>query len=309
MNTMTNRKVDYKPSAEQILDFENQLTTAYNANFDAVEQTYTKIATVIPMDEKGLVFGWLTQDDDLEEWNQEVGRVVKYLEAHGSRIEVKKFHKTVGITFDDLRDGKFTSAILTAAGVGRSTKRHPDRLVFGVLKNNTLCYDGKALFANDHPVKVDQAAGGPTFANELVDAGSEAPFWYLLRPECHPVLFGIRNGEGYSFGGLGAESERGYMKEEVLMGVRARVVAAAGLPQFAFRSNKPLTPANLEAAVAEMESIVGPEGQPISNSPTVLVVGKRLRSAAKRIINGDRNDKGGYNEWYGAMDLIVSDYV
>lgn len=304
-----NRQVSYKPSAEQILELENQLTAAYNDKFDATPQTYTQIATVIPMDEKGLVFGWLTQDDDLEEWDQEIGRVVKYLEAHGARIEVKKFHKTVGVTFDDLRDGKFTQAVLTAAGIGRATKRHPDRLVYGVLKNNTACYDGKALFAADHPVKVDQAAGGPTFANEIVDGNSTAPFWYLLRPESHPVLFGVRNGEGYAFGNLGADSDNGYMKEQVLFGVRARVVAAAGLPQFAFRSNKPLTAANLEEAVAAMEAIVGPEGQPISNSPTLLVVPKKLRAAGKRLIKGDKNDKGGYNEWYDSMGLLVADYL
>lgn len=299
-------KINYKPSAEQIQALENQLTTAYNDKFDAIENTYTRIATVLPMDEKGLVFGWLTSDDDLELFDPNVGRVVRQLEAHGARIEVEKYTKTIGVSFDDLRDGKFTSAVMTAAGIGRSTKRHPDRLVYGVLSQNATCYDGTPLFG-EHPVKLGQAAGGPTFVNE--DMSGTGPTWYILRPESHPVLFGIRTGEDYSFGTLGADSDNGFMKEQVLFGVRARVVATGGLPQFAYRCNKPLTAANVEAAVAAMEAIVGPEGQPIANSPTALVVPKALRAAGKRLINGDRNDKGGYNEWFGSMDLIVSDYL
>lgn len=306
---MSNRQVAYKPSAADILALENQLSTAYNDKFDATEQTYTQIATVIPMDERGLTFGWLTSDDDLEEFDPNVGRVIRFLEAHGARIDVKKFTKTIGVSFDDLRDGKFTLAVLTAAGIGRSTKRHPDRLVYGVLKDNEVCYDTLPLFADAHPLKVDQAAGGPTFSNQNTSGAAGAPYWYLLRPEGHAVLFGIRNGEGYSFGTLGTDSDNAYMKEQILVGVRARVVAAGGLPQFAYRSNKPLTAENLEAAVAEMESILGPEGQPIGNSPTILAVPKKLRSAGKRLIKGDRNDKGGYNEWYGSLDLIVSDYL
>ena len=301
-----NRQVIYKPSAEQILALENQLTTAYNDKFDAVEQTYTKIATVLPMDEKGLVFSWLTQDDDLEEFDPVVGRVVKQLEAHGARIEVKKFTKTIGLSFDDIRDGKFTSAVLAAAGIGRSTKRHPDRLVYGVLKDNTVCYDGIPLFGT-HPVKFGQAANGPTFTNE--DMSGSGPTWYLLRPESHPVLFGVRTGEGYSFSTLGEGSDNGFLKEQILFGVRARVVAAGGLPQFAYRSNKPLIAANLEAAIAAMEAVSGPEGQPISNSPTVIAAPKALRSAVNRLIKGDRNDKGGYNEFYGTLDPVISDYL
>lgn len=301
-----NRQVQYKPSADQILALENQLTAAYNDKFDAVESTYTKIATVIPMDEKGLIFTWLTQDDDLEEFDPNIGRTVKFLEAHGARIEVKKYTKTIGVSFDDIRDGKFTTAVLTAAGIGRSTKRHPDRLVYGVLKNNGVCYDGTPLFGT-HPVKVDQGADGPTFVNE--DMSGSGPTWYLLRPESHPVLFGERTGEGYAFGTLGEGSDNAYMKEQVLFGVRARVVAAGGLPQFAFRSNKPLTAANLEAAWTAMEAIVGPEGQPISNTPTVIVVPKALRAAGTRLIKGDRNDKGGFNEFYGSLELVVSDYL
>lgn len=298
--------MNYKPSAEAIEALQNQLTAAFNDKFDAVENTHTQICTPIPMDEKGLVFGWLTSDDDLELFDKNVGRVIKHLDVHGARIEVAKYTKTIGVSFDEIKDGKFTNAVLTAAGIGRSTKRHPDRLVYGVLANNTICVDGKALFAADHPVAIDNAAAG-TFSNE--DTSGTGAFWYILRPEGHAVIFGKRSGEDYAFGTLGADSDNGFMREQVLFGVRARVVAAAGLPQFAYRSNKPLTAANLEAAVAAMESIVGPEGQPIANSPTVLVVPKAMRAAANRLIKGDRNDKGGYNEWFGSMNLIVSDYL
>ncbi|MNU44057.1 Mu-like prophage major head subunit gpT [compost metagenome] len=300
-------KLNYKPSAEQLLALQTQLTTAFNDVFGAVDNTFKKIATVMPMSERGLTFSWLTSDDDLEEFDPNVGRVIKHLDVHAAKVDVKKYTKTTGVTFEDIRDGKTPEAVLAAAGVGRSAKRHPDRLVYGVLKNNSMClYDGKPLFAADHAINNDDATKG-TFSNE--DMSGDGPTWYIARPESHPVLFGVRTGEDYSFGTLGADSELAFMKEVVLFGVRCRVVAAGGLPQFIYRSNKPLTPANLEAAVAAMEAVVGPEGQPIVNSPTHIFVPKSLRAAAKRIINGDKNDKGGYNEWYGSMDLTVSDYL
>lgn len=303
------RLVQYKPSAEQILDLENQLSTAFHDQFDAVEQTYTRFATVVPMDERGLIFGWLTSDDDLEEFDPNVGRVIKNLEAHSARAEVKKYHKTVGVTFDDIRDGKFSLAVLQATGIGRSTKRHPDRLTYGVLSANSMClYDGKSLFADDHPVNVDDPTKG-TFSNQLVDAESTAPYRYYVREGAHAVLFGVRNGENYSFGTLGADSETGFMRERIAFGVRARVVAVGGLPQFVFRSNLPMTPENEKAIIAAMEAIVGPEGQPIQNSPTLCIVPKSLRFVGKELFGSNTNATGGFNSLGGAVDLLVSDYL
>jgi phage major head subunit gpT-like protein len=299
----------YKPSAQQLLALQTQLTTAFNDVFNAVENTYTKLATVLPMSERGLTFQWLTSDDDLELFDPNVGRVIRTLDAHAARVDVQKYTKTVGVSFDDLKDGKLSSAVLSAAGIGRSTKRHPDRLVYGVLNSNSMClYDGLPLFDDAHRINSDDASKG-TFSNEDMLETGGGPVWYLARPESHPVVFGVRTGEGYTFGTLGPDSETGFMKEIVLFGVRARVVAAGALPQFIYRSNKPLTPANVEAAVAQIEAVKGPEGQPIVNSPTHVFVPKSLRSAAKRIFAADRNDKGGYNEWYGAMEVVVSDYL
>lgn len=299
--------IKYKPSAEQLLALQTQLTTAFNDVFDTVENTYLKLATVVPMSERGMTFSWLTSDDDLEEFDADIGRVVKALDAHAAHVDVKKYTKTVGVSFDDLRDGKIPAAVLAAAGIGRSTKRHPDRLVFGVLKSNSNClYDGLPLFSDVHKINNDDATKG-TFDNQ--DTSGTGAYWYIARPESVPLAFGVREGEDYSFGTLGPDGSTGFMKEVVLFGVRARVVAAGALPQFIYRSNQPLTAANLEAAVAAMEAVVGPEGQPIVNSPTALFVPKSLRAAANRLIKGDRNDKGGYNEWFGALDLTVSDYL
>lgn len=306
---MSNKLIQYKPSAEQILNFENQLSTAFIDTFDSTENEYQDVATIIPMDERGMVFGWLTQDDDLEEFDPVTGRVVKALAAHGARIEVRKYTKTVAVSFDDIRDGKFSSAVISAKGVGNSAKRHPDRLVFGVLKDNSVClYDGQPLFAANHLVKADDTSMMPaTFSNE--DMSGSGPTWYLQKKGSHSVLFGVRSGEGYSFGTLDANSEQAFMKEQIVFGVRTRVVAAGGLPQFCYRSNQPLTPVHLEAAVAAMEAFVGPEGQPINNSPTQLLVPKKLRAAAKRLVKGDRNDKGGFNEWFEEFDLKISAYL
>lgn len=294
--------ITYKPSAEVITNLMASLTTAFNDKFGATPSQYTAVATVVPMDEKGLVFGWLTSDDDLEAWTG--SRVIKSISAHGYRIEPTKYTKTLGISFDDIRDGKFTTAVLQASGLGRSAARFADKKVFGVLKANPTCYDGKALFAADHNVNgVDGDAG--TFSNDIT--GGNGATWYLSTKDGHAVIYGVR--EDIEFGQLAENGEHAYMNEQVVFGVRARVAASAGLPQFAVRSNKALTATALQEAIDTLTAIPGPEGEPIARDQLVLIVPKSLEAAAKCLVLGDRNDKGGYNPYFGAAELVASPYL
>lgn len=293
--------ITYQPSAEDIQNLMASLTTTFNDKFNAVTPQYTRVATVVPMDEKGLVFGWLTSDDDLDAWTGE--RVVKSISAHGYRIEPTKYTKTLGISFDDIKDGKFTNAMLSAAGLGRSAARFPDKQVFGVLKDNSTCYDGQTLFSATHPVNgIDSTAG--TFSNDIDGTGAA---WYLSTVDGHAVLYGVR--EDMEFGQLGETSEHAFKREEVLFGVRTRAVAAAGLPQFIVRSKKALTATSLQEAIDALNAIPGPEGEPISRDRLVLIVPKSAESAAKALVVGDRNDKGGYNPFYDAADLVATPYL
>lgn len=295
--------INYKPSAEVIQNLMASLTTAFNDKFGATPNQYQTVANVIPMDEKGLVFGWLTSDDDLEAWTGT--RVVKNISANGARIEPTKYTKTISISFDDIRDGKFTTAILQAAGLGRSAKRFADKKVFGVLKANETCvFDGKALFAADHLVNgVDSTAG--TFSNSIETGSSD--YFYISTKDAYSVLYGVR--EDIEFGQLSESSDHAFKNEEILVGVRARVAPAAGLPQFIVRSNKALTAASYQEALDLLESIVGPEGEPVARDQLQLIVGKKNQAAAKAIVVGDRNDKGGYNPQQGSAELVVSAYL
>lgn len=303
------RQVNYRPSADELKVLETQLSTAFNDKFAEVEQTYTRIANQVPMNERGLTLGWLSQDDDLEEFDPVVGRTARFLQAHAASVQVKKFHKTIGITFDDLRDGKFSEALLVAAGIGKSTKRHPDRLTYAVLTGNTAClYDGKALFHDEHLVNPDEPAGA-TFSNQDYDPLRTSPVWYIERTDSYALMFGTRTGEGYSFSMLGEGSDLAFKFERIEAGVRARVVAAGGLPHYIYRSNAPLTAENVEAAITAMAAIPGPDGQPIVNAPNLAIVPKRLRFAAKALFGSNINAAGGFNPLGGELEVLASDYL
>ena len=62
--------------------------------------------------------------------------------------------------------------------MGNNARRHPDELVFGLLKTgfSTNCYDGQNYFDTDHPV-IGSDGAVKSVAN--TDGGSGAP-WFLL---------------------------------------------------------------------------------------------------------------------------------
>ncbi|MDT7411740.1 Mu-like prophage major head subunit gpT family protein [Citrobacter freundii] len=48
---------------------------------------------------------------------------------------------------------------------------------------------------------------------------------------------------------------------------------------------------------------------PTARSPTLLVVGKGNRAAAKKLIEAVNNDAGASNIYYKDVDVLVSPYV
>ena len=74
-------------------------------------------------------------------------------------------------------------------------------------------------------------------------------------------------------------------------------------------SKAALNKANYEAAVSAMMGITDSNGEPLGMNPTLLVVGKNNRGAAKALIEAVTADGGGSNIYYNDVDLLVSPYV
>ena len=107
----------------------------------------------------------------IREW-VEGERVVNGLVLVGATVTNQKFELTYGLRRTDV-DDDLTGAVAQALSRMRSGankyKRHPDKLVMGVVRGNTTCLDGLALFHATHkldPSNPDSA----TFSN--TDSGA-----------------------------------------------------------------------------------------------------------------------------------------
>ena len=91
----------------------------------------------------------------LREW---IGpRQVNNLKAHGFTITNRKFESTVSVKRDDISDDRLGVFKPIVSEMGVTAKRHPDELIFGLLKSGftTPCFDGANFFAANHAVEID----------------------------------------------------------------------------------------------------------------------------------------------------------
>lgn len=130
------------------------LRTTFSLIFgDGYQKTapwWPKMATEVPSTSKSNTYGWVAQALKLREW---IGpRIAMNLTERGQVIENKPFEGTVEVDRDDLEDDNLGlySALLIPQ-LAEATKKHPDELIADLLAANPLCFDGKALFAADHP--------------------------------------------------------------------------------------------------------------------------------------------------------------
>ncbi|MCB6179647.1 Mu-like prophage major head subunit gpT family protein [Rhodobacter sp. Har01] len=62
-------------------------------------------------------------------------RVVNNLSAYGFTITNRKFESTVSVSREDIADGRLGTFKPAFAEMGGMARRHPDELIFGLLKN------------------------------------------------------------------------------------------------------------------------------------------------------------------------------
>lgn len=283
-----------------------KLTDAYEGAFGTVSPQWPSIAMDVPFEAAGLVLGWLGQAPQLREF---VGpRQVRDIEEYGYRVNPKTFESTIGLKISEINDGLIASKAKVAAALGEAAAIHPDKLVYGALKANGVCYDGEAFFSEAHP-GVDATGAATTYANDIAGSG---PAWYILKADSviKPLVFGVRTGEGYTLSTVDSMGDTSvFMTDQILFGVRARVAAAYGPWQYALRSKAELTKANVEAAIAQMATFRGDSGDPINNDPTVIVFGPELDAAARNIFAVDRLSNGGSNTMYNRLVMIKSKFL
>lgn len=148
--------------------------TLFNEAFRGVEPQYTKVATVVPSTTDAETYAWLGDIPGMREWIGE--REVHNLSSSAYTIRNKSFELTVSVPRDAVEDDKLGLYKPSVQMLGYSARRHPDKLIFGLLKDGfkTKCYDNKPFFADDHKVGEKKTASNKGTAPLAVDSYAAA---------------------------------------------------------------------------------------------------------------------------------------
>lgn len=274
----------------------------FNQNLEKTTTDYEKIATVVPSTSRQNNYAWLGAWPVLREWIGE--RVVKALEAHGYEVINKSFEATVGMRRDDIEDDNLGVYTPMIAELGINAKKHPDKLVFDLLKNGTtgICYDGQPFFDTAHPLGDED---GSVWSN-FTDGANAA--WYLMQVDrpLKPLIFQMRRKPELIEHDDPKQHSEAFMRNLFLYGVDYRGNAGYGLPHLAHCSKADLTEDNYFAAKQIMTGLQNEEGEPLEIKPDLIVVPPSLELKAKKLFKTSTYSTGGDNPLCNDVDVLVA---
>lgn len=148
------------------------LSTIFNQAYGSTQPWTPKVMTELPSTTKTNTYGWIAQQIALREW---VGaRVAQNLSEHSAVITNRSFEGTIEVDRDDIEDdnlGIYTNMLVPQ--LAEATRKHPGILLRDLLTANPTMWDGKTLFAGDHPCFDD---AGSTYDNDDAVALSATAF-------------------------------------------------------------------------------------------------------------------------------------
>ncbi len=281
-------------------------TSLYDAALGQAAVDYSKVAMVVNSTSREQHYGWLGQFPRLREWIGD--RVINKLKEHSFTIQNRKFESTIGVARDDVEDDNLGVYSPLFQQLGDDAARHPDELVFALLKSGftTPCYDGQYFFDTDHPV-LDE--NGNTVSASNTGGGSGAA-WFLLDTNKPIKALIFQKRRDYAFTAKdNPDDSNVFMKDEFLYGVDARVNAGFGLWQLAYGSKQTLDATSYAAARTSIMSRKGDHGKPLALKPNLLVVGPSNEKAALELIKAERNSAGASNIYQGTAEVLVVPYL
>jgi phage major head subunit gpT-like protein len=289
---------------EQFDDFFTGVKTNFQGAFDGVDQTYMKIATVIPSSGKQESYGWLGDMPRIREWIGD--RVLNEISSHNYTIVNKTYEGTIRVNVDDIDDGSIAQYGILAKGIGDAAANFPEEQVYTVLVQGFTerCYDGQNFFDTDHPVMVD---GEEESVSNMQDGEGEP--WFLLDTTkiVNPIIFQDRLKP--EFASLDTtDSTMVFMKNEYAFGTKQRSNAGYSFWQIAYGSRAPLTAENLKAARLAMQKFKNDSGQSLKVKPNILVVGSSNEDTAEMLVSAEKID-GEHNTIRNKYEVITSAWI
>ncbi len=286
------------------------LMLAYKASFQGAfagtENTWDKIATLVPSTTGSNLYAFLGQFPKLREWIGD--RVIKNMAAHDYTLVNKTFESTVSVPVDTIEDDQYGVFSPLFAEMGYAAKIHPDEIVYALLAlgASSLCYDGQFFFDTDHPV----IAEGVATTKDNYDATAVGGLWVLMdtRRPLKPLIFQKR--KDYNFQAFNKpDDDNVFMRNEFLYGVNARANAGFGLWQLAYGSLNTLNATNVDAYVTKMMQLRSDEDKPLGIRPNLLVCGPSNRAAARALVETQILASGATNPNYKEFEVVVSPFL
>jgi len=282
----------------------NLLTTGFRTNFRqafaGVTPYWNRVATQVNSTTAAENYSWLGSFPRLREW---VGdRVIQSIANYDYTIRNKDFEATVTVPRNAIEDDQYGLFSPLMGEMGDAAGRHPDEILFGLLKNgfNTPCYDGQAFFDTDHPVGLP---GYQTTVSNM-QAGT-GPAWFLMdtkRP-LKPLIYQKRRAYDFIAKIDPRQSDHVFTQKEFVYGVDGRMNGGFGLWQMAAGSKATLNEDNFKALYEGMTLLNGDQGNPLGLKPNVLVVGPRLNFTARAMIESQMINATS-NPLYKIVDII-----
>ncbi|TCW05572.1 phage major head subunit gpT-like protein [Raoultella sp. BIGb0138] len=293
-----------QPSAEILHALSTSLSAAFTQGLAGITPQYLRIATEVPSSAASNTYGWLSDLPEIKEWIGD--RQLALLSQQGYTIPNKTWENSIRVKRENIEDDQLGQYSITAKAFGRQVSEFPDKLSFPLLVAGftTLCFDGQNFFDTDHPM-----AGG-TYSNIVGDGTETGEPWFLIDESqvLKPILY--QNRRPFDFHALDdLDSEHTFKNNEFLFGVDGRCAVGFGFWQTACGSRAPLTVANYEKAVEVLQGMKRDSGEPLGINPTTLVVGRKNRAAAKRIIDAMLVDGGDSNIYYKDVEILNSPFI
>ena len=251
-------------------------------------------------------YPWLGEMPGMRKW---VGdRVLNNLKEYGFKIRNEDFEDTIQVPANLIADDKYRTYGPRFEVLGRAVAAHPCELSYAALLAGftTLGYDGKPLFATDHPVL--DANGSMTAVSNFQGGGGRAWFLIASRALVKPIILQRRQApQMTALDGL--DDTNTFMRKQFIYGVDDRKAAAPGLWQVVYASRQPLTAANYAAARAALGSVKGDYGRPLGLEGDLLLCSKADEQAGLKILKNENGAGGESNEWQGTATLQASAWL
>jgi phage major head subunit gpT-like protein len=143
--------------------FSTVFNTAYAKALSPELMWWSELSREVPGVSRTNTYGWLAAQLKMKQWKGK--RVVKNLSERTKIVTPLPYEETVSVLEEDIEDdnlGVYQGEMIPQLAM--AVRKHPNQLLKDLIQSNPTAFDGKALFADDHPT-YDEA--GDTYDNNF----------------------------------------------------------------------------------------------------------------------------------------------